>query len=114
MTTQPRFVNCTPHEITVLNDVGELVLSPSGIIPRVSQSPLVPAMTIMGVQMLQGGEFGEVEGLPAPEEGVLYVVSGMVFGATDRKDVVAPATDPANVIRNDKGHVIGVRAFRMK
>ena len=58
--------------------------------------------------------FGEVVGLPEPEEGTMYIVSALVFGATDRKDVVAPATGHPLCVRNDKGQIISVPCFIKK
>lgn len=58
--------------------------------------------------------FGEVVGLPEPEEGVLFIVSALVFGATDRKDVVAPATGHPLCVRNDKGQIVSVPCFIKK
>ena len=48
-------------------------------------------------------EFGEVENLPAPEQGVVFLVSGMVLSALagTRSDVVAPATGHPDCVRND-------------
>lgn len=55
--------------------------------------------------------FGEVENLPAPVEGVYYIVSAMVFSAISRKDVVAPATGHTECIRNEKGQIVSVPGF---
>lgn len=55
--------------------------------------------------------FGEVENLPAPVEDVYYIISAMVFAATDRKDVVAPATGHPECVRNKKGQIVSVPGF---
>ena len=59
-------------------------------------------------------EFGEIEGLPEPEEEVRYVVSAIVLSAAKaagRTDCVAPATGHPDVVRNDKGHIVSVPGF---
>ena len=59
-------------------------------------------------------QFGEIEGLPAPSEGVFYIVSALVFAATDRQDVIAPATGHPDCQRNEKGHILSVPCFLKK
>lgn len=55
--------------------------------------------------------FGEVTGLPEPEEGTMLIVSALVLGASTREDLVAPATGHKDTIRNDKGHIVSVPCF---
>ena len=56
--------------------------------------------------------FGEVTGLPRPEDGTVYVVSGMVGAALagwGRRDVYMPGTGPSDgARRNEAGHISGV------
>jgi len=58
-------------------------------------------------------QFGDVQGLPDAEQGVKLIVSGMVLGASDRDDLVAPATGHPLTVRNDKGHIVSVPCFVM-
>lgn len=107
-----KFINCTPHPINVVNTLGVTVTyEPSGIIPRIST-------TIVDTEIINGIHFrhiekGEVANLPNPEEGVLLIVSGMVFDTTERKDIIAPDTN-GSAIRNDKGHIVAVTGFLTK
>ncbi len=56
--------------------------------------------------------FGDIQGLPAPEAGVIYIVSAMVLSAAkDRTDLVAPATNHQDTVRNEKGHIVSVPGF---
>ena len=57
--------------------------------------------------------YGPVEGLPEPEEGVFYIVSGLVLQhCRGRADVVAPATGPSHgAVRDDEGRIKGVTRF---
>lgn len=58
-------------------------------------------------------KFGEVENLPEPEEGVIYIVSSMVLSAIKdkRSDVVAPATGHPHCIRDENGRIKSVPGF---
>jgi hypothetical protein len=96
--------NYTPHAVTVAG----VSYPPSGAVARVtaSFSDIVDGFCRQ--------QFGEGEGLPAPQPNTLYIVSALVFGATERADVIAPATGHPDVVRNDKGHIVSVPAFVKK
>lgn len=101
-------VNATPHVITFLSREGieqdnskKLFLAeaveilreipPSGILPRVSMSNS-PTGEIDGIA-IESVTYGEIQGLPEPQEGVYYIVSGLVAQAASkigRKDCLAP------------------------
>ena len=99
-----KFVNATPHPI-VLND--GRVFEVSGILPRVSQ-----VLSSFDDDLIATQSFGDIEGLPAPEAGVVFIVSAMVLSAAkDRTDLVAPATNHQDTVRNEKGHIISVPGF---
>lgn len=97
-----KFRNFTPHTIN-LND-GRSFASEG--IARVSAS-----FTEFNNDGICRQEFGEVEGLPAPEEGVKLIVSAMVLSASNRTDLVAPATGHPDTVRNEKGHIVSVPGF---
>ena len=108
METRVNFVNCTPHEV-VLND--GTTFAPSGVCPRISSGYTEPDANGVATPT-----FGEVEGLPEPQEGTLYIVSGMVLSAVkDRDDLVAPATSHPKSVRfadgPHKGQVQSVFCF---
>ena len=98
------FINLTPH-IVRMNDGREFL--PSGVVARVSSSyrEVMPGMFRV--------EFGEVVGLPEEKEGTMYIVSGLVAAATDRKDVVSPATGHPAAVRNE-GKIFSVPGFICK
>ncbi len=56
---------------------------------------------------------GGVEGLPEQQDGTFLIVSGMVFAASDRPDLIAPDTGKT-AIRNEKGHIAAVTRFIRK
>lgn len=97
-----KFINCTPHAI-MLND--GRVFEPSGTIARVSSSFTDFTDDICTVK------YGELTGVPAPQEGVKFIVSAMVLAASERADLVAPATGHHDTVRNDKGQIVSVPGF---
>ncbi|MBR52256.1 hypothetical protein CMK19_00630 [Candidatus Poribacteria bacterium] len=97
-----KYINLTPHSIS-MND--GTIHPPSGEVARVSVS-----FTSI-VDGLCKQTFGEIENLPTPQPNTRYIVSGLVLSATNRVDVVAPATGHPETKRNDKGHIISVPCF---
>ena len=100
-------INATPHKITLVSKQGvqqdskkqflaetvEILkeIPPSGILPRVSMSNS-PAGEIDGIPV-ESVIYGEIEGLPDAQEGVYYIVSGLVAAAAakvGRTDCLAP------------------------
>ena len=100
-------INATPHKITLVSKQGveqdskkqflaetvEVVreIPSSGILPRVSMSNS-PAGEIDGLP-IESVVYGEIEGLPEFQDGVYYVVSGLVAAAAakiGRVDCLAP------------------------
>lgn len=54
--------------------------------------------------------FGEIEGLPEPKMGVMYIVSMVVAQRANRPDLICPDTFK-RAIRNEKGETTGTRGF---
>ncbi len=97
--------NYTPH---VINEVTTKAQFSSDGVARVeSKSTHVGEANGMP---LYSTTFGEVEGLPPKEPNTLLIVSGMVFDASDRSDLLAPG----ELVRDDDGKPIGCRGFRTK
>lgn len=96
------FKNYTPHPISLNN--GQTFESEG--VARVQAS-----FSDFNADGVCRQEFGEVEGLPAPEKDVLLIVSAMVLGASNRDDLVAPATGHPETKRNEKGHIVSVPGF---
>jgi hypothetical protein len=100
-------INATPHSITLVSREGveqdnrrqflaetvEILreIPPSEILARVSMINF-PAGEIDGIA-IESVTYGEIEGLPEPQEGVYYIVSGLVAAAAakiGRVDCLAP------------------------
>jgi len=104
-------INCTPHAINFNFNGNNTTFEPSGIIPRVSTIE-VEAQEIAGFPCVTN-IIGNVEGMPEKKPGTFLIVSGMVFGASNRPDLIAPDTGKT-AVRNDKGHIIAVTRFLRK
>ena len=104
------FMNLTPHSLNVLDAQGvEHVFMPTTLAARVAVS--VEAREPVEGFRVSSQSFGEVENLPAQQEGVTYIVSALVLAALkgSRQDVVAPDTGPTAVREN--GQIKVVRGF---
>lgn len=123
---QAKLYNLTPHKITLRTMRAaqrdgaprDLTIEPSGTIARVvSRVGESKTFTDIPVPVLPPVDPGSIEGLPEPEDGVVYIVSGFVIGHPEiagiREDVMAPATGPKdNAIRNERGHIVAVTQLR--
>lgn len=100
-----QIINCTPHEVKLNN--GE-TFPISGNVARV----------MSGFEETEKGFFkvvyGQVINLPEAKADTLYIVSAMVANATDRMDVIVPATGHPDTIRNEKGQIVSVPGFIVK
>ncbi len=105
-----KIINLTPHDVVLIISEERSVTFPSYAavrpIPRVS-SRTVSDGDIDGFPLTRT-EYGEVENLPEPKDGVWYIVSAMVAGrCPDRRDLVIPN----EAVRDEKGRIIGCRSF---
>ena len=102
------FVNLTPHDVTIaISEEERLTIPFSGCIARVSlvQENLSP---IAGIPVIRS-TFGQVEGLPSPVEGTVYIVSAMTASAVGgRGDLYTPG----DLVRDDEGQVIGCKGLK--
>lgn len=105
-------INCTPHPVNILdeNEGTVKIYAASGILPRCSvETTIVGCIDVDGSSVnITDTTFGDVENLPLEEEGTLLIVSRLVLSACpDRSDLIVPN----DVVRNEKGHVVGCRSF---
>ena len=103
-----KLVNLTPHPIRIIGVDGEITIPPSGQVARVSvKQEETGKIVVDGVEIvIRRTKYGEVVGVPEPEEGTYYIASQVVLAATDRQDVVAP--DTTNAVRDENGQIVGV------
>jgi len=117
---KPTLVNLTPHEISIcrIDKPTEIAMRipPSGTVARVStRSEVVGFIDDIAVRKTV---YGDIEGLPAPKENTVYIVSTPVLMALKEKgikrfDVVAPDTNPDSVVRDPQGRVVCVKYFQI-
>lgn len=105
-------INLTPHTINFVNAEGEplMAIEPSGQLARVTAHTITTGSVSVGDVTLQvtGTTYGDVEGLPAPEEGTIYIVSSLVASRVpDRTDVFIPNES----VRDDKGRIVGCKSL---
>ena len=104
-----QIINLTPHTVVVAADFNSnRVEFPSEGIARVTTSA-TKIDTVNGIEIV-ATTYGEVEGLPEPETGVVYLVS-MVVGNVPaiklRPDVLCPDTSPQAAVRYPNGYIVG-------
>ena len=107
-----KLVNLTPHTITLVLDGATIVVEPAGTVARVMQQETVKRVVdVDGVPVpVMEPKFGDVEGLPDPEDGTMFIVSRMVKGAVpNRDDVVVPGKQ----LRDAEGRIVGAAALSL-
>ena len=103
-----KIINCTPHDVNLVTTNGSITFPRSGIIPRLTeQQKKINSINSNGIEIdIMQKSFSEVEGLPEPKEGTIFIVSALVAGAVkNRDDLVIPN----DTIRNEKGNIIGCK-----
>ena len=127
-----KLVNLTPHQINFVlpchieageDELGTPVyvteekiysLAPSGTIARCRVErkeidSIIAEIDDWGITIpITSAKFGEVEGLPEPEDGTVYIVSNLVAQAVPHRDDVF---FPDDVVRDENGNIIGCRAL---
>jgi hypothetical protein len=96
--------NFTPHSINLMVEGKEPVVYPSMGVARVSETrEVIGYINNVPVETVK---YGQVVGLPSPQDGIYYIVSALVMtAATDRHDLIAPA----NLVRDAEQKVVGCR-----
>jgi hypothetical protein len=113
-----KLVNLTPHEVVILDSNDNIIakIPPSGTVARVESGEELISV-INGIPVYKVS-YGNIQGLPEPEPGTVYIVSIVVLSALkekgiNRKDVVAPNTNPSKhgAVRDPSGKIVGVKSF---
>lgn len=101
-----KIINLTPHDITIMRPDRNILILASGSLARVSaQTETIGELD--GIPVTET-VFGEVEGLPAPKDGVVYIVSSLVAGRVpERSDVFIPNES----IRDENGRIVGCKSL---
>ncbi len=101
-----RIVNLTPHAVTI----NGLTIQPDGRIPRLREETReVDQITVDGHTLpVIETTLGELEGLPEPADGVVYVVSRMVAEAAPRRHDLY---FPGRLLRDSEGRIVGAESL---
>jgi hypothetical protein len=105
-----RVLNLTPHPVDVLLGGRRVVLPPQAVPARIAHEVRgESSLAVDGAEVpVRDVAPGEVVGLPDEERGVVYLVSRTVAAAcAHRSDLVFPV----DLVRDDRGTVVGCRAF---
>ena len=98
-------INLTPHTITEATT--GTIIPASGRVARVKTSTR-KSSEFIGFPIFET-TFGEVEGLPEPQEGTMYIVSALCMNACpERYDLLSPG----NLLRDENGVPCGCVGFR--
>jgi len=89
----------------------DVIFPPEGIVPRV-ETIETPSTEVEGIPTVTR-KTGRVVGLPEPQEGVFFLVSSLVFEASERTDLLAPDTGKS-CIRDEHGNIVAVTRFVRK
>jgi hypothetical protein len=93
-------INLTPHAINLPGKT----IEPSGQLARCKEISRVVG-NFDGIELIQRS-YGEVEDLPEPQAGTLYIVSMLVRQALpDRRDLASPG----DLERNETGQITGAK-----
>ena len=121
-----KLVNLTPHSVTLIRSVDkaeyhsatrsyrinstlegdDIQIIPSSGVSRCNMDEVEVAPGFFRVK------FGKIDGLPDPEDGVMYIVSRIVMDAAHecgRDDVCAPH----RLVRDVQGNIIGCLGFSL-
>lgn len=100
-----QYINLT-STVVVLND--GRVFPPCGVIARVEPVHSEIENDVCKIS------YSKPKGLLHPDDGVRYIVSSKVFANVDRNDLVTPATNHPDCIKDDDGNVMSVPCFIAK
>jgi hypothetical protein len=111
-----KIINLNKHAIVVRLGGERHVFSPSGTVATVSQHS-VRVGDVDGIPLFHT-EYGEIESLPPPQEGTLYLVNLLVgtraAALTGRTDLIGPDSGPTAIRYADgpqKGQIEAVTQF---
>lgn len=108
--------NYTPHACHIYDNAGKEIIGTyeSEGNARVTTKNIQVGTVGPDNAPLFKSEYGEIDGLPEPEENVLYIVSFIVKNACpERNDLISPASDPQNSVRDEAGRILGTKGFAL-
>jgi len=107
-------VNLTPHDVVLVVGETRITIPSSGVARAREERTVVGELNLpnVGKVPIYSIAYGEPEGLPAPQPGVIYIVSAITAQAVKahqpERDDVYVVSDP---VRDEQGRIIGARAL---
>lgn len=96
------FINLTPHTLNMwdIDKATKVDIAPSGTIARVSEtSELVGFLNGMPDYKIS---YGEIQNLPEAQNGIIYIVSGMIISALKDKGITRDdLRQPGDLLRDE-------------
>lgn len=105
----PQIINCTPHDISVLDDTGHVIETFPGVMDCARVDLRVESTeTVCGVPVIKRSCVSD-SGLPEPQYNTLYIVSSVFaqYAPQERNDLLVVYRP----IHDENGSVIGCRGF---
>ncbi len=120
--TKMKFINLTPHAVKVVLPTGEIREFPSEGVVRL-ETKKDPYGDLDGIPLV-ATRFGKVEGMPEKlDRAACYIVSALAKDSfrnatsteyEDHENEGIPfVVSPGELVRDDKGNVIGCREFSL-
>ena len=105
-----KVVNCTPHDVNLITEKGNITFPRSGIIPRLTEQQVkINSINSNGIEIdIMKKSFLEPEGLPEPQENTIFIVSALVAGAIKNRDDLLI---PNDTVRDEQGRIVGCRSL---
>jgi len=105
--------NLTPHTVSIINEDGTVKAAfPSEGIARASQTA-EHVGELDGIELVSM-KFGATEDLPAPEDGIYYIVSVITANAAKAEGrTTSDLVITADPVRADSGRILGRKRFAL-
>lgn len=106
-----RALNLTSHPLTLVIGGGRLTIQPEATPARVNSfKKQIAELEVFGLPTpINVTTYGDVTGLPAPEDGTIYIVSLLVAQALrGTRDDVLIVDD---TVRDEQGRIVGARGL---
>ena len=101
-------INLTPHAINLLSTNNEPITTILPTSPPARVSTTTTFSRMLGVARITQTVFGDVEDLPEPQEGIIYIVSRIVRAALPNRDYLFY---PNELVRDENGSIVGCQSL---
>lgn len=105
-----KLINLTPHPIVLMDTNGQVVetIESTGFARAKQENTSIGSVNGFPLSQVR---FGEPEGMPAPQDGVLFVVSQITANALKDQGRTEDILIVDQAVRDDQGRIIGCRGF---